>query len=190
MRASFPTIGVALCAMLFTGCAIDDGPANQATRSTTASLSTTDDADPDPGPTDGLPDGIFDAVAATPDVDCRNGWQYFKNGHACDKGYTCMWRNADRDGELVEVKHGCYIFDLTLVPCPGCLFNGSFNDEASSWRNKSGGPSCWWFDAQPANGSGPVGKGVAMPDGVLHKTMSAADNDQASAFGSWNGPCQ
>lgn len=175
---------------MFTGCAIDDRPANQATRSTTASVTTTDDPDPDPGPNDGLPDATFDAVAATPDVDCRRGWNVYLNGHACDEGYTCMWRDAERKGELVEVIHGCYLPNLRDFACDGCPFSDTFNDEASSWRNKSGGPSCWWFDVQPANGTGPVGRGIAMPNGAIAKTMSPANNDQASAFGSWNGPCQ
>jgi hypothetical protein len=190
MKTISSTIGVALCVWLFAGCAVDDGSANQAAHSTAASLTNTNDPDPDPGPTGGLPDATLDAVAVTPDVNCHNAVNYFENGHACDEGYTCMWRNAGRDGELVEVKHGCYIFNLRLVPCPGCLFNGTFNDEASSWRNKSGGPSCWWFDVQPSDGSGPVGQGVGMPDGAIHDTMSPANNDQASAFGTWNGPCQ
>lgn len=177
------TIGVALCAMLFTGCAIDDMQPNQATHSTTASLTNTDDPDPDPGPTDGLPDATFDAVAVTPDVDCHGVGvvKIFATGHACDEGYTCMWRDAERENELVEVKNGCFIYNLRTY---------SFNDVASSWRNKSGGPSCWWFDVQPADGSGPVGRGIAMPNGAIAKTMSPANNDQASAFGSWNGPCQ
>ena len=189
MRAIFSASGVALCAMLFTGCAADDGAASQAAHGTTASLTSTDDPDPDPGPADGLPDAIFDGVAAVPDVDCRHSVKWYFNGHACDNEYTCMWKDAERGGELVEVKHGCYIYDLRSIPCVGCPFSDTFNDEASSWRNKSGGPSCWWFDVQPPNAQGPVGTGVAMPNGAIHKTMSPANNDRASAFGTWFGPC-
>src|SRR5260221_2694481 len=101
-----------------------------------------------------------------------------------------MWKDAGRRGELVEVKRGCYIPDLRTAVCVGCPFSDTFNDEASSWRNKSGGPSCWWFDVQPSNGGGPVGRGVGMPDGAIHNTMSPANNDQASAFGTWPGACQ
>lgn len=174
MRELFWTIGAVSCALAFAACAVDPAaadPADQETRSTTASLAVA--ATPSPGA-----DATGDAVAATPGVTgCT--WLAFSGG-PCDPGFTCMWKNADLGGERVEVPGGCFIPDLRVVRCPSCT-SGNFNDQASSWQNISGGQSCWWFNINPP---GPHNPPVVMPNGDTHLTMSPGNNDQASAFGS------
>ena len=101
-------------------------------------------------------------------------------------GFTCLWRDSERSGAIVVVSSGCFVPDLTLAPCRTCTDglhgnDGAFNDQMSSWRNRSGGQLCWWVD------TGRSGTRIVMPDGAIHETTTPANNDQASSFGSCNG---
>jgi|ERR1044071_1368001 hypothetical protein len=169
MKTLLSMIGIGIVAVMFAACAdlspADDPPGDE---SLNADLSATD--------TPVIPAGSEEvaADAVEPGAVCH-GFTIFGGG-SCPSGYTCLWRVSQFRGQIVASPRGCVIPNLRNVPCPSCS-GGTFNDEMSSWSNRSGAQSCWWFDA------GPSGTRIVMPNGVAHNSTSPANNDQASAFG-------
>jgi len=171
MKSLLSMIGIGVVTVLFTACAelpAADDPADDEAQSTDVSAVVDAPAVP-PG---------SQAVAADP-VDAGASCAAFVlfNGGSCPAGFTCLWKDANFRGEIVGVSRGCFIGNLVGVPCPSCR-GGNFNDQMSSWSNRSGGQSCWWFDV------GRRGTRIVMPNGVSHSGTSPANNDQASSFGS------
>ena len=101
---------------------------------------------------------------------------------ACPSGFACLYQNINRGGFRVAVQSGIGLTNLN-IRCSTCTNgihgnNGTFNDQMSSWENKSGRRYCWWFNA------GPSGEVHTMSSGSTVNVL-ARENDQASAFG----PC-
>jgi len=73
--------------------------------------------------------------------------------------------------------------NLLSIRCVSCRNgihgnNGTFNDQMSSWENRSGRRYCWYFNV------GPAGERHTMPNGQVINVLPR-ENDRASAFG----PC-
>jgi hypothetical protein len=102
---------------------------------------------------------------------------------ACPAGFACLYQNTNRGPFRVAVQSGIGIGNLKGVRCSTCTNgthgnDGTFNDQMSSWENRSGRRYCWWFHA------GPSGEVHTMSNGLIVNVLSR-ENDQASAFG----PC-
>lgn len=167
MKSLLSMIGIGVVAVMFTACADlpgDDPAGDEALSTDVAAV----DAP-------AIPAGS-QAVAADPVEAGAVCSAFAASSGACPSGFTCLWRDTQFRGPIVGVSRGCGIANLRNVPCPTCS-GGSFNDKMSSWSNRSGRQSCWWFDA------GPSGTRISMPNGVAHGTTTAANNDKASAFG-------
>jgi len=102
---------------------------------------------------------------------------------ACPTGFACLFQNSNRGGFGYGLRSGFGNRNLLSVRCGSCTNgihgnNGTFNDQMSSWENRSGRRYCWYFDV------GPSGETHPMANGQLINVLPR-ENDRASAFG----PC-
>jgi Peptidase inhibitor family I36 len=105
------------------------------------------------------------------------------NAPPCPTGFACLFQNSNRGGFGYGLRSGVGNRNLLSVSCSSCTNgihgnNGTFNDQMSSWENRSGRRYCWYFDV------GPSGETHPMANGQLINVL-ARENDRASAFG----PC-
>lgn len=102
----------------------------------------------------------------------------------CPDGFACLFQDSDRGGFRVAISAGCGIADLRTIACPECTNgvngnDGTFNDQMSSWANRSGEQYCWYADVEFQSVR------AMMPDNTFRASVLPANNDQASSFG----PC-
>jgi hypothetical protein len=166
-------IGTGLCALAFAACAADPPGTDDPATDESLSTGTFQLTDPLPIPPDSQPLSA-DPDPANPDIVCKAFWNVA--GGECPLGYTCLWQDNDFKGEIVGVSRGCFIPDLTKIPCALCD-NATFNDQMSSWHNHTNLQSCWWFDIHRS------GARIVMPAGEWRDHTSPGNNDQASSFG-------
>jgi hypothetical protein len=171
MKHLFSMIGIGVCAVLFAACAME--PSDSDDTGQEAALSAVEPAVAD------IPAGAtsIDSTPTASGITCVSFHAPGGNSGVCPSGSTCLWANDGRAGDLIAVSRGCFIADLTKVPCTACK-GPTFNDSMSSWENASGAQSCWWFNINRG------GTAVTMPNGVTHNSTAAGNNDQASSFGS------
>jgi hypothetical protein len=184
MRQVMYAFMFATAALAVTACAdSQDPPAASDTAGSDEPLDDTGDTAADAVTLEGVTalsaDPAGDAAdPAAPDVPCPFPNPVITPLHGtCPGGYTCMYQDIHFGGFAVGVVDHCFIPDLRKITCSGCT-GGNFNDDASSWKNHSGGKSCWWPDIKRK------GTPTVMPNNTQHPQMTPANNDKASSFGS------
>jgi hypothetical protein len=172
----------ALFMSLMTACALDpgDAPGAQPTQGWTAadsaplddSSSTTLDVD---GKVAGARGEAFAPGPTAPIITSANGGP-------CPTPYVCLYQNGNRAGFGVGFRAGVGFSNLQGISCAGCSNglhgnDGTFNDQMSSWENRSGRQYCWYFDANFST------RNIFhhMGNGDIHNT-SADENDRASSI--------
>ncbi|WP_409180822.1 peptidase inhibitor family I36 protein [Amycolatopsis sp. VS8301801F10] len=85
---------------------------------------------------------------------------------ACDKGYLCLYEHAGGRGRHLQFKDRKVVQNLTSY---------GFNDQMSSWRNRTAHDAFWYYDI---NGKGTTRR---MPAGASQASLGA-DNDKASSI--------
>jgi hypothetical protein len=189
MMSRFGVAVIGLCVCMFAACATeplqDESAQDDSSQAESATLSANDEPADTAAPADiSAVESDAQAVAASnvAAVDGSSGGQgnafLRAAGGPGVAGFTCLWQNNGFGGERVCVRKGFVVLNLTQVLCAGCKNKKNFNDDMSSWKNSSGAPSCWWFNTNRG------GTEVSMPNGVAHSSTAAANNDQASSFGS------
>lgn len=173
-----------ICVMTAAGCAVDD-PATSSDETGLPSEQPASQSDESTNPSnvavqrDGQSHRVFVAAIQA------------NAGTACPGGFVCLYQNSDRGGAFIAVPAGGFVNNFrTDTACPGCTNgihgnDGTFNDQMSSWENRTGRRYCWYFNAGP-EGVLPAGTGEVhtMGTGVIQNVL-ARENDQASALG----PC-
>jgi len=118
-------------------------------------------------PAEGQPAGtVFVTAPVTPAV-------------ACPTGLACLYQNSNR-GPRLWGTNGQFP-NLLQQACPECTNgthgnNGTFNDQMSSWENRSGRRYCWYVNA---NFILPV---HTMANGVPPQNVLPSENDTASSM--------
>jgi len=97
---------------------------------------------------------------------------------ACPSGLACLYQNSNR-GPRMWGTNGQFP-NLRLKACPECTNgthgnDGTFNDQMTSWENRSGKPYCWYVNAN----FGPPAH--TMRNGVIQNVLPA-ENDTASSM--------
>jgi hypothetical protein len=98
---------------------------------------------------------------------------------SCPDGAICLYQNANYNG----ARTGCKVVirppDRNLDLASETCGNGNFNNQMTSWKNRSGTRYCWWVDV------GERGNQHLMNPHTWQPQVSSQANDRASAIG----PC-
>ncbi len=89
----------------------------------------------------------------------------------CPAGWLCLWHDEGYLGRMLEFQSVGYWQNLT---------DYGFNDQMSSWRNRTSHDAEWSYDI---NGGGTT---RCMASGASAKYVGDGDNDQASAIKIFN----
>jgi hypothetical protein len=175
MKLSLTMIATGLCAVMFTAC-MSDTPSDSGNDATDDSAQ--DEAIPateaEVTPGEWVPlvvdgqtvDGVLTTANTSADA-----------AHSCPSGTACMYQNANFQGQgfAFGIWH-----NFQTLPCPACTNgshgnDGSFNDQATSWKNNSSTRFCWYTNAE-FHGS------HTMNPHTQRRQLSSNLNDTASSI--------
>lgn len=128
--------------------------------------------------------GAVNPAAVGPAVTISgNCWSSLPAGSSCPEGSVCLYQNSNRSGFGLRVPNGCEIRNMLDVVCLPCMNSTHdhhqddhlFNDQMSSWENRSGQDYCWYYDV------GYSGIKRTMKNGMILEHLGG-DNDRASSI--------
>ena len=102
-------------------------------------------------------------------------------GDDCVAGYACVYQNGSGGGAVLEIQAGTRVSNLQNIACPPCTNSehpaqdGTFNDQMTSWHNRSGQEYCWFVNKDYG------GTKHTMPAGQ-QINVYPNENDEASSL--------
>jgi len=193
MRSAIHGLAIATLSVIVPACAMDpdttEEPASLEAGSALWAAPDADDAAPAALPAGWTSASAEDAsdpaviITSTSGAVASGTSDAVANATSCPAGYVCLFQNSNRGGYGYGVRSGYGTRNLLSVRCPSCTNgihgnDGTFNDQMTSWENRSGRRYCWWFDVGPGGERHPMNNGLRV-------NVLARENDQASALG----PC-
>lgn len=101
---------------------------------------------------------------------------------ACPAQFVCVYQNGNRGVRAFAFRAGFGTPDFRTFSCPECTNgthgnDGTFNDQMSSWENRSGVQYCWYYDINFST------KNIFhhMGNGDIHNAVGD-ENDRASSL--------